>query len=103
MIRRPPRSTLFPYTTLFRSGNVAADAVVVLVLADHHSHGIPADDALDAPLHGAVAGVGNFVFHANGIDVGSIEVNGEFGAAVAGLFGEAFQQETGAVRSGLVD
>src|SRR5256885_10386544 len=26
MIRRPPRSTLFPYTTLFRSGN-AADRV----------------------------------------------------------------------------
>src|SRR5256885_10382228 len=24
MIRRPPRSTLFPYTTLFRSANVAA-------------------------------------------------------------------------------
>src|SRR2546430_16200811 len=24
MIRRPPRSTLFPYTTLFRSGNVNA-------------------------------------------------------------------------------
>src|SRR5258708_28832943 len=23
MIRRPPRSTLFPYTTLFRSGNTA--------------------------------------------------------------------------------
>src|SRR2546423_10663285 len=23
MIRRPPRSTLFPYTTLFRSGNLA--------------------------------------------------------------------------------
>src|SRR3712207_7291903 len=23
MIRRPPRSTLFPYTTLFRSGEVA--------------------------------------------------------------------------------
>src|SRR2546425_6935169 len=22
MIRRPPRSTLFPYTTLFRSGNI---------------------------------------------------------------------------------
>src|SRR2546427_7149244 len=28
MIRRPPRSTLFPYTTLFRS--VVADAVVAL-------------------------------------------------------------------------
>src|SRR5215510_15309258 len=24
MIRRPPRSTLFPYTTLFRSGRTAA-------------------------------------------------------------------------------
>src|SRR2546421_6809296 len=26
MIRRPPRSTLFPYTTLFRSGNAAPRA-----------------------------------------------------------------------------
>src|SRR3989449_3391322 len=25
MIRRPPRSTLFPYTTLFRSGRAGAD------------------------------------------------------------------------------
>src|SRR5256884_9645398 len=25
MIRRPPRSTLFPYTTLFRSDDLAAD------------------------------------------------------------------------------
>src|SRR5688572_31327243 len=25
MIRRPPRSTLFPYTTLFRSGDVNGD------------------------------------------------------------------------------
>src|SRR3712207_7140976 len=31
MIRRPPRSTLFPYTTLFRSsGEVLADLVEVL-------------------------------------------------------------------------
>src|ERR1035438_6533768 len=27
MIRRPPRSTLFPYTTLFRSGYLVADHV----------------------------------------------------------------------------
>src|SRR2546430_11500186 len=26
MIRRPPRSTLFPYTTLFRSGRAGQDA-----------------------------------------------------------------------------
>src|SRR3989442_11422258 len=27
MIRRPPRSTLFPYTTLFRSSRAAVDAM----------------------------------------------------------------------------
>src|SRR3712207_7943797 len=27
MIRRPPRSTLFPYTTLFRSADVEVDVV----------------------------------------------------------------------------
>src|SRR6266508_5245847 len=38
MIRRPPRSTLFPYTTLFRSqGACSLDAVTITVLdeADH--------------------------------------------------------------------
>src|SRR3712207_7864270 len=29
MIRRPPRSTLFPYTTLFRSGFVRREAVLM--------------------------------------------------------------------------
>src|SRR5258708_8544993 len=29
MIRRPPRSTLFPYTTLFRSGDWLAGALLV--------------------------------------------------------------------------
>src|SRR3712207_8065813 len=29
MIRRPPRSTLFPYTTLFRSGGLAGPRPVV--------------------------------------------------------------------------
>src|SRR2546427_10425280 len=36
MIRRPPRSTLFPYTTLFRSGPVGLiqmDVVVVHILS----------------------------------------------------------------------
>src|SRR2546422_6185525 len=30
MIRRPPRSTLFPYTTLFRSVRAASDGKLVL-------------------------------------------------------------------------
>src|SRR5256885_11453025 len=30
MIRRPPRSTLFPYTTLFRSYNMGAESALAL-------------------------------------------------------------------------
>src|SRR5258708_25976247 len=33
MIRRPPRSTLFPYTTLFRSWNTWVGSRVSLVIA----------------------------------------------------------------------
>src|SRR5256886_11543195 len=32
MIRRPPRSTLFPYTTLFRSGNVKTHGMIAIQL-----------------------------------------------------------------------
>src|SRR2546430_11301711 len=32
MIRRPPRSTLFPYTTLFRSGNDDAIRAIRVIL-----------------------------------------------------------------------
>src|SRR3712207_8257876 len=36
MIRRPPRSTLFPYTTLFRSGEVPSEIPSIhLTRADH--------------------------------------------------------------------
>src|SRR3712207_7031536 len=34
MIRRPPRSTLFPYTTLFRSEDAMADATALAAEAD---------------------------------------------------------------------
>src|SRR3712207_8791122 len=36
MIRRPPRSTLFPYTTLFRSQFARAPDIVVLFLPGEH-------------------------------------------------------------------
>src|SRR2546430_5624102 len=39
MIRRPPRSTLFPYTTLFRSPYAEAESVVIApvhALGDRH-------------------------------------------------------------------
>src|SRR3712207_7299212 len=47
MIRRPPRSTLFPYTTLFRS---VRDEVV---------HGRPHDRDVEAGQRLRVLGVGN--------------------------------------------
>src|SRR2546430_12948517 len=46
MIRRPPRSTLFPYTTLFRSGRIA---LIVIV------------DELDRTPDEAAGGVGFFL------------------------------------------
>src|SRR3989449_3691024 len=42
MIRRPPRSTLFPYTTLFRSRDV-----------ERGGHAVAPQGALARPLHGA--------------------------------------------------
>src|SRR3712207_8150131 len=36
MIRRPPRSTLFPYTTLFRSFTLA-NGMQVVVIPDHRA------------------------------------------------------------------
>src|SRR3712207_7988640 len=42
MIRRPPRSTLFPYTTLFRSPVVGPFADQVQLIAASRSHlGVP--------------------------------------------------------------
>src|SRR3712207_9135414 len=43
MIRRPPRSTLFPYTTLFRSGG--AGSAVTLRGVAHLDHDVVRTDA----------------------------------------------------------
>src|SRR2546430_12521013 len=56
MIRRPPRSTLFPYTTLFRSAP-AGRAVLLHVAADHRADqedgaGDEADERIGEPREG---------------------------------------------------
>src|SRR3712207_8222551 len=53
MIRRPPRSTLFPYTTLFRSDGVEEGAVVGHADVLEHPD---RDDAVVFALHVAVVG-----------------------------------------------
>src|SRR3712207_8668943 len=39
MIRRPPRSTLFPYTTLFRSGRQEIIAMMLSTIKDSEDEG----------------------------------------------------------------
>src|SRR3989442_3135268 len=67
MIRRPPRSTLFPYTTLFRSENADQFLFTNLGRPDSHGHGQTAHNQ-----HNGVAG-------AQG-DVKSIAADAESGA-----------------------
>src|SRR2546422_11779418 len=46
MIRRPPRSTLFPYTTLFRSPQAELDLARKIVLAAYSSKGCTTEAAI---------------------------------------------------------
>src|SRR3712207_9507486 len=54
MIRRPPRSTLFPYTTLFRS----------YLTAPAESDRVPLDDSVRAELETFAKGIGRPSFEA---------------------------------------
>src|SRR2546427_9148715 len=68
MIRRPPRSTLFPYTTLFRSAH--ALAVLHQALRDLPVHGT-AQHAVGHALAGHIGGgLGSGQVGACGIEVG---------------------------------
>src|SRR2546422_5995207 len=53
MIRRPPRSTLFPYTTLFRSDPEVA------VLAVRRADGAPVALVWNFAIHGTMLGARN--------------------------------------------
>src|SRR3712207_8605940 len=49
MIRRPPRSTLFPYTTLFRS-QLPLDALGIVGADDHHKADAQVEDGFHLGL-----------------------------------------------------
>src|SRR3712207_1588936 len=63
MIRRPPRSTLFPYTTLFRSPRVHIDAAVwhLDVGSSHPGGGAPPKGWAVRPLKRYASWVQNVV------------------------------------------
>src|SRR3712207_4390406 len=46
MIRRPPRSTLFPYTTLFRSSTVLTETEEAIIVEFRRRTLLPLDDVL---------------------------------------------------------
>src|SRR2546430_8745576 len=54
MIRRPPRSTLFPYTTLFRSAASAGNLPMVVLLLEGGAETDVKDREGYTPLHRAV-------------------------------------------------
>src|SRR5256885_11777823 len=58
MIRRPPRSTLFPYTTLFRSGHRDGEAALLGDDLDLQPFGLIGELVL-AALHLAEQGAGD--------------------------------------------
>src|SRR3712207_7426537 len=57
MIRRPPRSTLFPYTTLFRSNLIAVGARP-LAATDNLNFGNPEKPEIMGQFVGAIQGIG---------------------------------------------
>src|SRR5258705_5584894 len=60
MIRRPPRSTLFPYTTLFRSRRLAEHGRHGAVVGDQAGRAVGADVAvLDHRADRGTGGVGD--------------------------------------------
>src|SRR3712207_6930806 len=70
MIRRPPRSTLFPYTTLFRSSSINLfidsdlDKVAQIALAIRGlCTGLVSDDELDAVELSVVEAINNVIKH----------------------------------------
>src|SRR3989454_8598745 len=95
MIRRPPRSTLFPYTTLFRSAIVtyALDALVDGAPWFHfvnllwHAAASVAVAALTRRLLGVAAGLAaGPLFSAHPVDVGAGGQRGRGAGAVVGVF-----------------
>src|SRR5256885_4810902 len=63
MIRRPPRSTLFPYTTLFRSGEIAGQILAPVLIDRSREGGDRSIIVVDGP--GTLAQVGEDVAATN--------------------------------------
>src|SRR3712207_6993489 len=73
MIRRPPRSTLFPYTTLFRSGDPGAIGLDLILTNPREAVLHDRDGWIDFGPAG-----GSYYYSQTRIDVsGDIEIDGD--------------------------
>src|SRR5256884_971977 len=78
MIRRPPRSTLFPYTTLFRSSTATGTTLDSNQIANLPVNGRDVSDFLEiAP--GSINSTGFFQGSVNGLDRKSTRLNSSHG------------------------
>src|SRR5256885_4684959 len=78
MIRRPPRSTLFPYTTLFRSRRrEGLGHELGRVLGERHDVDLLAPQLVDDHAHAGAAGTHT---GAHGVDVGVVRPDRDLGA-----------------------
>jgi hypothetical protein len=80
-------------------GDVTADALGDAVGADHHGHGVPANDALDPALDLPAAGVGHLLGRMNGVDVGRFGGEGEPDARAPGVDVKGLEEGTHALGS----
>src|SRR4051812_49848629 len=62
MIRRPPRSTLFPYTTLFRSSPSGGVAVAFEATVGQRHHPVDAEDRKSTRLNSSHMSISYAVF-----------------------------------------
>src|SRR6201989_2303460 len=62
MIRRPPRSTLFPYTTLFRSGSLVIRELQIHSPGDARSSGVSPLDRKSTRLNSSHVEISYAVF-----------------------------------------
>ena len=71
--------------------DVPTDAGVLLILAVHHRHRVPADQALNLPLHRSVAGIGQLIMLRNRIVVRRGQLAGRRHAGLARTLPQGFQ------------
>src|SRR2546422_5165712 len=73
MIRRPPRSTLFPYTTLFRSLTLGSKVQQITLGEIRHVPGYPLFGYWDRPILGFQDANGNGNIEPSEVQVGRSE------------------------------